>query len=243
MVDYLRLKGIDGGVLRAAYSTAVVQGRPVWGVLSAALTYWLSNKKWRPFTVLDHEKRNKYRAITEQALHSIPDAYRLHPWFERAAHLPPCKAEQLFNVMALNKYYSVCGHSLERDDLNPYFSQPVVEFVLSTPSYVFVEDGLDRALERRAFADLIPSAISQRVTKGVYALGQLATKQNNVDFYRALVLDGNLMAKGWLDRAKLELMLTPAHFVQGSGNYFIDSIAVSEAWLHSWNAAGARKAA
>jgi asparagine synthase (glutamine-hydrolysing) len=236
--DYVRTRGIGAEFWSVAYHTAALRGVPVARVLGDAIDARLHPKRWRPFAFLEQSLATGHRLISQDAVDGVPSDYKWHPWLEAGARLPWGKADQLANVIALYRYYSVCGDSLERDALMPYFSQPIVEFALRTPSYVLVRDGVDRALERAAFNDLLPDEIIQRTMKGAYAIGQIQSKQNNISFLRDLILNGEAIKQGWFDRERLEQALTPASFARGASHGYIDNIAAIEAWLRSWRTLG-----
>jgi asparagine synthase (glutamine-hydrolysing) len=243
LADYTRLNGLGSKFWQTAYGAAMLQMKPIWSVVREAFDGEILRKPWSPHAFLDDDRRNKFRPLSEKAGLPLPEDYRRHPWFKDAARLPHGKADHLANIVALNNYHDICGHSIACDMRMPYYSQPMVEFALKTPTYLFVEGGFDRSLQRRAFEDCIPPSIAWRGSKGLYALNQLSSLRKNMGFYRSLILDGELMRAGLLDRPKLESMLTHEHAVHGGGAAFIDYLAATEAWLASWRRTGARAAA
>ena len=52
------------------------------------------------------------------------------------------------------KGFGAQNHGVRLDAIHPFISQPLVEFSLRTPAFMFGDGGEDRALERRAFGDL-----------------------------------------------------------------------------------------
>jgi asparagine synthase (glutamine-hydrolysing) len=181
--------------------------------------------------------------LSVSAAKAIPEAYKLHPWFADAMRLPRGKAEHLLSIVALYHYHHHHGRGIARDVIYPFFSQPIAEFALQTPTYIFCEGGIDRSLERAAFADLIPAEIAQRTGKGGADSYLLKVMQANLGFYRDLVLNGALIQQGFLDRAKVETMLSPTFTTQGGGALYVYLLVAAEAWLHSWNSRAARAAA
>jgi asparagine synthase (glutamine-hydrolysing) len=243
LTDYVRLNGLRRDFWRIAYGAAVLRLVPIWRVLHDVLNVEILHASWQPFPFLDQERIMRHRLLNQEAIDSISDGYKFHPWFASASKLPRGKADHLRNIIALSNYHHVCGDCLERDVLMPYVSQPIAEFALRTPTYVLVREGFDRALERAAFGDLIPNAIARRTQKGTYAIGQLESKSRNITLLRGLILDGEIIDRGWLDKGKTEQALTREHLVHGGAQFFIDNIVACEAWLASWRSDGARAAA
>jgi asparagine synthase (glutamine-hydrolysing) len=243
VADYVRLNGFGRDFWRVAYDAAKLQRHTIWKVAGDALHAAISPHGWRPYEFLQDEGWAKHRAISPGAIDATPASYKLHPWLAQAARTPPNKAGHLVSIVGLYNYHSSFGRGVTRDVILPFFSQPIAELALRTPTYVLAEGGLDRALQRRAFADIIPEPIARRTGKGGAGSYYLQVTQNNLDLYRELILDGAMVRQGWLDRDKIERMLTPDHIVHGGGSMFIDLLVVAEGWVKSWINLGVRAAA
>ncbi len=232
--DYLRLHGMGKDVWGAAYHTAMLLESSVWQVAGDAARTVLSGKAWKPFPFLDSPMWREDRVIRLDALAAIPPAYLSHPWFEDVKRLPTGKADHLAGIVALRTYQMMLGHGVTRDALLPLVSQPIVAFCLRTPTYVFGHGGVDRALERHAFADIIPRPIVQRTDKGAINSYLLQVTQRNLRFLRELILDGDLVKQDWIDRAAAERCLSPAYLAHGARMDEVYNLAVAEAWLRRW---------
>jgi asparagine synthase (glutamine-hydrolysing) len=243
LADYVRLNGFGKDFWTAAYDTSMLQQQSIWSTLARAAASELFPGRWRPYDFLDREEWTAQRPLSVSAAKAIPEAYKLHPWFADAMRLPRGKAEHLLSIVALYHYHHHHGRGIARDVIYPFFSQPIAEFALQTPTYIFCEGGIDRSLERAAFADLIPAEIAQRTGKGGADSYLLKVMQANLGFYRDLVLNGALIQQGFLDRAKVETMLSPTFTTQGGGALYVYLLVAAEAWLHSWNSRAARAAA
>jgi asparagine synthase (glutamine-hydrolysing) len=243
LADYVRLNGFGKDFWTTAYDTSMLQQQSIWSSLARAAASELFPAPWRPYAFLEREEWTAQRPLSLDVAQAIPDAYKLHPWFADAARLPRGKAEHLVAIVSLYHYHLHHGRGITRDVIYPFFSQPITEFALQTPTYVFCEGGIDRALERAAFADLIPPEIARRAGKGGADSYLLKVMQANLGFYRDLVLDGALVQQGFLDRAKVEAMLSPAFTADGGGALYVYLLVAAEAWLYGWNSRGARAAA
>jgi asparagine synthase (glutamine-hydrolysing) len=243
LADFLRLNGLGRGFWAAAYDLSMLQLQSIWSSLLGAAGSELFRDRWRPFDFLEREEWTAQRPLTPSAAQGIPDDYKFHPWLSDADRLPRGKADHLVSIIALYRYHLHHGRGIARDVIYPFFSQPLTELALETPTYVFCEGGLDRALERAAFADLVPTEIARRTGKGGADSYVLKVMQANLGFYRDLVLNGSLAQRGFLDRAKLEAMLSPSFITHGGGALYIYLLVAAEAWLRSWNSPAARAAA
>jgi asparagine synthase (glutamine-hydrolysing) len=233
--DYVRLNGFGKAFWSTAYEASMLQQQSIWSSLARATALALFPDRWRPYDFLDREEWTAQRPLSSGIAQAIPDAYKLHPWFADAATLPRGKAEHLVSIVALYHYHLHHGRGIARDVIYPFFSQPIAEFALRTPTYVFCAGGVDRALEREAFADLIPAEIARRTGKGAADSYLLKVMQANLGFYRDVVLNGALIRQGVLDRSKVEAMLSPAFTADGGGALFVYLLVATEAWLQSWN--------
>jgi asparagine synthase (glutamine-hydrolysing) len=192
---------------------------------------------------LEDEARSRDKIVLKEIVRSVPDSYISHPWLRLAEALPRGMAEHILEIIALQEYHVRLGFGLERDAVFPLFCQPIVEFALQTPTYVLGNGGVDRAVERQAFRDVIPESVFRRTSKGGVAHTGMKQLGANMDFFRDLALGGELAARGWIDRTKAERMLKDEYVVSGRGAMFIYDIVVAETWLKQWRTNGMRAAA
>jgi asparagine synthase (glutamine-hydrolysing) len=90
----------------------------------------------------------------------------------------------------------------------PLYSQPVTELLLRIPLDVHFQNGRERGLARKAFAEDLPPEIGRRTWKdrAPEFLDELV--QRHRKFLRELLLDGVLVHEGLLDRVAVEDALT-----------------------------------
>jgi hypothetical protein len=217
--------------MHVSYDTAMLQQRSIWQILTDAFHRLLIDQGWRPFDFLNSEGHAKHRPITVEAVQGIDDDYKYHPWLRTAMSLPRGKANHLLAILGLYNYYVTYWRGLMRDVVYPIFSQPITELALRTPTYLLCQNGTDRALERGAFSDLLPPAIARRTGKGGANHYLLQVLRHNIGFYRDLILGGQLVRRRWIDRAKVERMLSDEHAVHGGGALSIYRLISAEAWL------------
>jgi asparagine synthase (glutamine-hydrolysing) len=127
----------------------------------------------------------------------------------------------------------------ERDDpeyVCPLLSQPLLELCLQIPVYIHTAAGWDRALERRAFMDVLPSKIVQRRRKGSIGVAMNALLQTNLSLVRELMLEGLLIENQLLDRRKVEAALTGSNVtLSPMAAEIIGEHLSTEVWLQRWN--------
>jgi asparagine synthase (glutamine-hydrolysing) len=234
LADYVRLQGFGKHFWSACYNSAILERSSVWKSLRDAIEANLLRKRWRPFTFLEREEASKFRPLTTDAISTIPDEYKLHPWFTEAGHLPPGKAGHLAFIVALYNYYVRHGRGIGSDIVYPYFSQPITEWALKTPVFVLAHDGVDRAAQRAAFADLVPESIVRRTSKGGANHYSVQVIEHNANFFRDMIMNGELRSRGWLDNSRVERMTRQDYAVSGGGQTFLKQIAAAEAWLQCW---------
>ena len=88
----------------------------------------------------------------------------------------------------------------------PFAHRPLVDFMLAIPGEESSAPGLTRSLMRRAFTNLVPARVLQRVSKGYYppaafrAARQLAASLVSID-------ELEVVQRGWIDPDRLTLAL------------------------------------
>jgi asparagine synthase (glutamine-hydrolysing) len=243
LADYLLLRGFGADFWRIAYDAAMLKRISLWEAVGDALSIVFTGQKWQPFEFLDYDLSAKHRPLSSDAVRAVSNAYKSHPWINEAMHLPRGKGDHLVNIVALYNYYLNHGSSVIRDMVYPFMSQPILEMAIRTPTYVLCHDGVDRGIERHAFGDLIPAEIMLRTGKGGGRLYSRQVIHYNLGFFREIIMDGDVMRRGWLDRKKVERMLKPEYAAHGGGSMYMYFIAAAEVWIRSWRGSGAHSVA
>lgn len=233
-VDFIRLNGLSGQFWKVAYDTAMLLERPVWSVLQRAGAHLLGSRKWNALAFLADDGARQERLLMAEGADQVPADYTTSPWLLEAEQLPPSKAEQLRGIVALRNYHPIVGHGVAYDAVHPFISQPLVEFALRTPAYMFTQDGIDRSLERAAFADIVPSEIRRRMNKGFINHKLTHDLANESARLREFILDGHLVSEGIVDRARTEAALSPESLLQGNGVGAMLNVLAAEAWVRPW---------
>ncbi len=227
--DFARVHGLQPRLMSVALDIAQMTGLTVWSVLRTAIIDGVMRRKWTPFADLE-----RYRTLVPQEVIARPGLRNvlLHDSLSKANGTPPGKLWHVRMVMAPQDYENPFAEPSDPEETEPLLaSQPLVEACLRIPTFVHVKHGWDRSIARRAFVAEVPRTILRRRSKGgmeEYAREMLS--RNSV-FVRELLLDGQLVKHGLLDRRRLELVLTstPNRYPTAMGE-ILEHVS-TEAWL------------
>lgn len=165
------------------------------------------------------------------ALLEARGSHPAHPWLNEFANLPVGKREHVAAIMrglALIDYLdAVDGPPV----IYPLLSQPVMEACLRQPTWLWYQGGLNRALVRRAFAETLPSEIVLRASKGGFTGLVRSLYLENLPQVRSMLLDGELCARGIVDRRTLERSLKDMPGAADHAYVRIMRFVDVEAWL------------
>lgn len=226
--EYAYRHGLRPHIFNVITDTARLTGRSAWSVMAAAVKSGIFRQHEDPYEQL--EPPPLVSDVTRDAI----DRNRIrHSWISSSKHLPGSKILQTFNVIDSQKFYRTrCQFA---DIVHPLISQPIIEVCLQIPSYILTYGGIDRALVRDGFADMISSRIRSRTGKGAttsYINGLLV---RNLPSLRKYLLGGILVAEGILDKKRIETKLSEGELVRDPNLLFPTLNAIrAEAWLRSW---------
>ena len=229
--DFLCLRGVSRGLFGATMDAARLAHLSVWRTAGLALRKRLGlhaageTLPW-PLALVHGEAANA----------ELLDRY-MHPLLRGATGLPVGKLNHVRMLLHPIAYYDPYERERAPDVVNPLLSQPLMELCLRLPTYLLTHGGHGRALARRAFSADLPPEIIARRSKGSIDQHLKTVLANNLPLARELLLDGELVARGLLDRQKIEAALSGrpqtaiVHVTEIHGH-----IAV-EAWLQRWRSA------
>lgn len=162
-----------------------------------------------------------------------------HPWLENveARQVPAGKLWHTLSGVVAPAGISALAQVGDPEETLPFLSQPLVELCLRIPTYLLIRGGRDRAVSRQAFAGEVPAAILNRTQKGLIHRHLHNMFEHNLEFIRALLLDGIMLRNGLLKRQQLEPLLL-GH-LPADDRRFVDvltRLVPTEAWVRSWHA-------
>lgn len=155
------------------------------------------------------------------------------PWFDVEVGRHGGKRDHLALIMRnQNHVNGIAAEGLPR--FSPLLSQPLVEYCLSVPTWVWCTDGINRAPARAAFAADLPREIVMRTSKAGpdSFLREFFAAHRAV--YRELLLDGLLARHELIDSKAIEKAINVDIRSEGSIIYRLLDLAEAENWARSW---------
>lgn len=216
--------GFGLGAMRTLADVAAVHGCTLWTAARLAI-----RQLRRARTIPDWPCDPRFLARD-----AIPARMETHPWLDEPAGSLPGTRAHIRSIMVAQTHM----HGSERQRsvplVLPLLAQPVVELCLAIPTWLWVAEGEERAIARRAFAGVLPDAIIRRRTKGTMTAycGEIFLRNRPV--LRELLLEGFLAREGIIDRTAVEAALAAAGPLRGDGYFRLLAMADVEAWAHSW---------
>lgn len=232
--EFLVRYGLHPSALKIASHVALLLGLSTWQVIARSLRqWWLGSKSSHGSS----SRLNACRLVNPELLRNVPSfEYHDHPWFRDIGRIPGGMPSRLGMLLATPDFYSgYAGAKESRPQmLAPLYSQPAIELFLRIPLHVHFEDGYDRGLARRAFAQEVPDPILRRHWKDRAPGFHDELIYRNLGFLRDLFLDGILVSERLLDRRAVEhaLTSTPARNAVYAGE--ILHHLGTEIWARHW---------
>ena len=158
----------------------------------------------------------------------------LHPWIRETRGISPARRVQIEGLVNSLGLVAHTRRGAAARIAHPLLAQPVVELCLRIPAPILSSGEGERTFAREAFADRIPPSIANRRSKGDVTTYFGRSMAANAGFLREHLLGGRLVAKGLLDRARLEAALSHEAMIwrHTYGNLLL--AAGLEAWVRHW---------
>src|SRR5579872_4811275 len=241
VTDYLFDHGPGPALLRVAADLAGIARKSIWPLLFGALRTRLWRARWNPLEM--HAATPRRTLVNPDLLVAVAaDESLINPWFapQLVRGVPPGILWHALSVAVPPQFYNSFEGGPYPERTMPLISQPLVELCLRIPTYVLMRNGTDRATARRAFAPDLPDTIVKRRNKGRVDQHVRNLLDNNLEFVRERLLDGQLVKERMLDRHELERYLdrghSPADFQY---TQILQFYLCGEMWLQRWSQAAA----
>lgn len=192
--DAFRANGVQAGVT-AIHDLAELHQCTVWK--AARLTLRKLIRPARPYQTANHLFLAEHAAPTP-----VP-----HPWLVAPPGALPGDRERIAVMTGAQTFRDSAPRGQTSWMRMPLISQPVMEACLRTPSWMWITDGLNRAVARRAFSNALPREVFNRRSKGSFMPFTGAVYRRNRAHMRGFLLNGELESQGLLDSTTLRRFL------------------------------------
>ena len=162
---------------------------------------------------------------------AVENVEPLSPWFNVSVGRHRGKHDHLALILRNQNRLNGLA-SLPR--FSPLMSQPLVEYCLGVPTWLWCAGGINRAPARAAFASDLPRDILVRTSKAGpdSFLWQFFEKYRPI--YRELLLEGMLARNGLLDRDSVEQAIKVDSRSASEIIYRVLDLVEAENWVRSW---------
>ena len=235
VADFLRHRGYRPGVFGVALDAARINRTSIWPTLRQGMMRHLRRPSNNMLAEFGDPRSLIPREVYERARN---DDSLFHPWIRAAAGSAPGLLWQILSLSVPAPFYESFGGPTEIERTAVLVSQPLLELCLRIPSYVWITGGRDRAIARKAFADVLPQAVVRRTQKGLIDRYNRRMLDENAPFLREMLLDGLLVKAGLLDGERLASYLSAgSSSASFEYNEVLRQHLCTEIWLRRWSAA------
>jgi asparagine synthase (glutamine-hydrolysing) len=226
-VDYAHAVGWRAHFSKVVYDAARRAHRSIWHV------QWLMlrNRLWRhppPAQPMPGMQ------LGSAAIAAARSRVLRHPWLRDDAVMAPARRLQFEAIANCQHFNSPTWRSAEKVLIHPLLSQPVVEACLAIPSYRLASGAGDRAFAREVFRDWLPPPVRDRRDKGDATNYYRRAVSENLAWLRAFLLDGTLVAHGFLDGPGIDQALREENLIWSDTSRLVVVYASFEAWARYW---------
>jgi asparagine synthase (glutamine-hydrolysing) len=227
--DYAIRNGIDSelGLLIRSIAHRNVLSR--FSVIAAIARYAYARRRYDvlgPFIT-------KHPLLTPSARDAVSADYLMSVWLRQTRGIPPAKLLHMYFIADLQVYNEPSIETYAADTPHMLGVQPLVELCLRTPTYYLSRGGIDRAMEREAFASRLPPEVVDRRLKGSTTRYFNCLLLANLKWLRPFLLDGMVARSGLIDRKALDSMLRTDYLIRHHVSESLTSCLAAEAWTQA----------
>ena len=223
ILDALRAAGL-AQARRTSSDITELAGCTLWEVAASTLRRAAPSGWWR------WKEDRTY--LNPEILVGGPDR---HPWLDAPEFSLPGKREHVASLVHIQHFLdrrATRGSAL----IHPLMAEPLLALCLSIPSWEWTRGGIDRAVARRAFENLLPPNVTGRRSKGslqglfhrffAELSGQL----------RDLLLSGRLVALRIAEPNAIEQVFASDDWKHDEVQMRLSEMAALDLWIQSWRA-------
>jgi asparagine synthase (glutamine-hydrolysing) len=228
--DALRLHGLTGKAINAAWHSARLTGGSVWRVLYRGFRDGVLRD---PFKVIFGRPVSS-PFLTRDAAHEVAPTTRFtNPWIEKTGRIPLGKLFQISLLAVTRGGDNVLYVEADPERVMPLVSQPLMEVCLRIETPILAGNGWDRVVARHAFESDLPPDVVWRRSKSYLSEFFNHLIEFNHAIVRETLLDGDLVKERIIDPNVVERMLAdPFHRSLGHGMDLCALFSL-EAWMLS----------
>ena len=191
---------------------------------------------WRKYRRLGgrHTLRYSPLGLEKDTLARIEAAGARHPWLAVSTDALPGKIAHVVFLMRAQRSLELYPRRSAPPHIAPLLSQPIVELCLTIPTWLWIEDGRDRAVARAAFEGLLPETLLRRTHKRGPSGFSRAIYDRWGDEIRDRLRNGHLAAAGALDPALLDEADDPGGRDTERSDRIL-SLGVADSWARWWS--------
>ncbi len=224
VADRLLIEGPGPGCWQTVNDVADLTRSTIWDVLRNTIRRLRA--RGHPY----HWRRNP-RFVSDSAV-ALIDGSAGHPWTDDRT-LTPGRSIHVAHILRAQNYLDT-ERAFVAPVRSPLLSQPVIECCLRIPTWMWCAGGRNRQVARAAFAAELPAAIVARDTKGTPDPLVAAVYEANHARIMEMLLEGEMMQAGVLDRASCSRALASDGPVRGTDFHRIMALVDAEAWVRAW---------
>lgn len=227
ILDRYATEGLSPGTWQTARDLALRADTDLLTVLAKTARRKLSRRVAYQWPTITHFLTPDVQALTGEAAR--------HPWLNPPPDTLPGQAAHValvLDTLALSE-----DDSLDPNlrTLSPLVAQPVIEAALRVRSWLWFDDGRNRAVIRRAYADRLPAAVIERSGKGTPTGFVAEIVEAHREHLRDLLLDGLLVARGLADPVAIEAVLSDSAIARDDRLGHLLVMSDGERWARLWS--------
>jgi asparagine synthase (glutamine-hydrolysing) len=226
IADRLRVEGIGAGTLSTFRDMCLVTGCDI-PTMAQAVRRRLMRRDTIPRWPVDDRLLSRSSDFQDHM-------EMLTPWLGTSVGYHLGKRDHLALIMHAQLHiHGIAGFGLPR--FSPLASQPLLEYCLSVPTWLWCHGGINRAVARAAFAPDLPSEIVKRTSKaGPDSFIHTSFNRSKL-LLRELLLDGLLARHGVIDREAVAYAFESNTRSDGEIVLRLLDLAEAENWAQSWS--------
>lgn len=225
VVDLLRRQGAGRHIVRKAMDVAEVADITFWEAIRSAVGRSVERQR-----LLPTPRMNQFLAEGAKANLPWPSG---NPWLAAPEGVLPGKRRHVWALVSALNHLEGFGRQHCAAINSPLLAQPVVEACLRVPTWLWFENGHNRAAAREAFRPLLPPVVTERKTKAAFDSLGAKVIRDNVPALRDMLCNGLLAREGLVVPEAIDRSLT-RDIANGEAVADLLAIADVEAWVRAW---------